>query len=85
MRYLPFFTISSILITCGEIDLITSKSNVTKEAINTDNFIPGTLTTALVIVDCTLSGGTKTTCYLLTIVGVPGDPGTSPYRTLLPS
>ena len=84
MRYLSFFVITFMLSACGESELKNSKPNVTKEAINTDNFISGALTTAPVIVDCTLSGGTQTTCYRLTIAGAPADPETSPEGPYCP-
>ena len=40
-------------------------------ALNPDNFVSGALDTDPVIVDCTLSDGTETTCYQITSAGAP--------------
>jgi len=47
-------------------------------------FLEGALVDAPQIVDCTLSGGTQTTCYRLTIAGAPADKDTSPEGPFCP-
>lgn len=42
-------------------------------------FVSGALATDPVIVDCTLSDGTETTCYEITTVGVPADAAVGPF------
>jgi len=47
-------------------------------------FIEGALIGDVKTVDCTLSGGTKTRCYQMTIAGAPADPETSPEGPYCP-
>ncbi|SIS99187.1 YHYH protein [Neptunomonas antarctica] len=47
-------------------------------------FAEGAIVGDVEIVDCTLSGGTKTTCYRITIAGAPADPDTSPEGPYCP-
>jgi hypothetical protein len=65
-----------------------SKSSTTKgveiAAVDPSLFIDGALVGDVTTVDCTLSGGTKTTCYRMTIAGAPADPDTSPEGPYCP-
>ena len=47
-------------------------------------FANGALVGDVDTVDCTLSGGTETTCYKITIAGAPADPQTSPSGPFCP-
>ncbi|PWQ96508.1 YHYH protein [Leucothrix arctica] len=47
-------------------------------------FLEGALVGEVETVDCTLSGGTKTSCYRMTIAGAPADPETSPEGPYCP-
>ena len=47
-------------------------------------FLENALVGETEIVDCTLSGGTQTTCYKMTIAGAPADKGTSPEGPYCP-
>lgn len=46
-------------------------TDVDQLAVNIDNFESGALLSDATIVDCTLSGGTETTCYQIEIAGEP--------------
>ena len=53
-------------------------------AVDPSLFIEGAIVGDVETVDCTLSGGTKTTCYRITIAGAPADPDTSPEGPFCP-
>lgn len=42
-------------------------------------FVDGALLGDVAVVDCTLSGGTETTCYQIEIAGVPADSAVGPF------
>ncbi|MEB8433034.1 YHYH protein [Cocleimonas sp. KMM 6892] len=65
-------------------NLVKNKVVVNSHAVDTSLFAEGAIVGDVETVDCTLSGGTKTTCYKLTIAGAPADPDTSPEGPYCP-
>ena len=53
-------------------------------SLDTSLFAEGAIIGDIETVDCTLSGGTETTCYQFTIAGAPADPETSPAGPFCP-
>lgn len=49
------------------------------EGLDLDLFFDGALAEDVTIQDCTLSDGTKTTCYAITIAGYPADYDVGPF------
>lgn len=49
------------------------------DGIDLDLFFEGALTEDATIVDCTLSDGTETTCYEITVAGYPADEDIGPF------
>lgn len=76
-----FSTLSLLLLACAcsAGTLIAPTASV-----NPALFAEGALVGDVETVDCTLSGGTKTTCYRMTIAGAPADPETSPEGPYCP-
>lgn len=60
-------------------DTVDEASDVAIGAIDLRNFVDGALIEEATIVDCTLSGGVETTCYQLTVEGVPADAAIGPF------
>ena len=60
------------------------KSRALTNSVDTSLFADGAIVGEIETVDCTLSGGTETTCYKLTIAGAPADPETSPFGPFCP-
>lgn len=60
-----------------------AKSSKT-HAVDPSLFLEGALVGEVETVDCTLSGGTKASCYRMTIAGGPADPETSPEGPYCP-
>lgn len=66
-------------IVVDEIDVADEVSDVAVGAIDLRNFVDGALVEEATIVDCTLSGGVETTCYQLTVEGVPANAAVGPF------
>ena len=65
----------------------TKKNNITAKQVGIVDpslFLDGALIGSAETVGCTLSGGTQTTCYRLTIAGAPADKDTSPEGPYCP-
>ena len=54
-------------------------STIAIGALNPANFVTGALASDPVIVDCTLSDGTETTCYQITSAGAPAEQTPGPF------
>ena len=65
--------------------VVADKPTVNNIAVDPSLFADGAIVGDIKTVDCTLSGGTKTTCYRMTIAGAPADPETSPEGPFCPS
>ncbi len=57
----------------------TTPTTTTSTTLNPAFFLSGSLAEAITTEDCTLSGGTQTTCYRITIKGVPSDSDVGPF------
>ena len=66
---------------------VNTKKNITTKKVGIVDpslFLDGALIGSAETVECTLSGGTHTTCYRLTIAGAPADKDTSPEGPYCP-
>lgn len=58
--------------------------SVVQPVVDSGLFLDGAIIGDVETVDCTLSGGTRTTCYQFTVAGAPADPETSPEGPFCP-
>ncbi len=99
MRWLSIFAITLLLTACGDSSSNSSnnkdsanknptipiaKKTEKNAAVNPSLFLVNAIVGDVTTVDCTLSGGTKTSCYKITIAGSPADPDTSPEGPYCP-
>lgn len=79
---LAVFLLQLSLVGCGSStssdDSDTSGSD-TQLSLNPELFVDGALIDSVTTEDCTLSGGTETTCYRITIAGVPANAEIGPF------
>lgn len=61
-----------------------AEKTATVGAVDPSLFIKGAIVGDVETIDCTLSGGTQTSCYRITIAGAPADPKTSPEGPYCP-
>ena len=97
MKYIPLFILVVLTfvssdasshdktgITVNTAATVNKSAPVTHAAVDPSLFVEGALVGDVDTVDCTLSGGTKTSCYRMTIAGAPADPNTSPEGPYCP-
>lgn len=81
IKLLPILAVSLLACACSE-KTTSNESHLTTTAavgsVDPSLFAKGAIVGDVETVDCTLSGGSKTTCYRLTIAGAPADADTSP-------
>ncbi len=65
--------------------VVVDKVAIENAPVDPSLFADGAIVGDVTTIDCTLSGGTKTTCYKMTIAGTPADPETSPEGPFCPS
>lgn len=62
----------------------TTAKSASQPEVDPGMFLDGAIVGDVETVDCTLSGGTQTTCYQFTVAGAPADPDTSPEGPFCP-
>lgn len=83
LTFVPALLFSVLLYGCASTH-VEPASKVVSMPVDPTLFIDGAVIGDIETVDCTLSGGTKTSCYRLTIAGAPADPDTSPEGPYCP-
>ena len=84
---IPVFLMQLSLVGCGGstasdegvIDNEDNTGSETQLGLNPELFVDGALINSVTTEDCTLSGGTETTCYRITIAGVPANAEIGPF------
>lgn len=87
IKLLPILALSLLACACSDKTVSSNTESTTTAALGSVDpslFAEGAIVGDVETVDCTLSGGTKTTCYRLTIAGAPADADTSPEGPYCP-
>lgn len=88
LTILSSIILSSLVYGCSDDNNNETEKNSVVQAINhsvdLSQFAEGAIVGDVDTVECTLSGGTKTSCYRLTIAGSPADPSSSPEGPYCP-
>jgi len=63
----------------GAVDTADTTGASAVGALDPATFVDGALVSDITTVECTLSGGTETTCYSIEIAGVPADSAVGPF------
>ena len=56
-----------------------AQPEATNPSLDTSLFLDGALAESITTEDCTLSGGTETTCYRITVTGTPTSHDVGPF------
>jgi len=89
LTFLSSIVLLSLVFGCTDEDKKSQQTSYTDEklinaSVDPSLFANGAIVGDVETVQCTLSGGTKTSCYRITIAGAPADPKSSPEGPYCP-